>query len=83
MVIEPDVPLAERLLGPVSEHEVTFAALQVKVELPPYATLVGFAVSVIAVGSSTVTVTERVSTPPPDRWHVSVYVAVNASAPVD
>ena len=60
--------------------------LQVRVEAPPEATLVGFAVNV-TVGSGfdppTVTVTDWGALVPPDPLQLNVYVLVTVSAPVD
>jgi hypothetical protein len=59
---------------PEAMQEVAFVAVQVRVALPPLATLVGFALSVTTgAGPTPVTVTEVVALPlPPAPVHESV-----------
>ena len=52
--------------APEAAHEVALVAAQVNVELPPLATVAGFAVKVtVGVGEVTETVTDCVAFPPP------------------
>ncbi len=77
-------PLVARtpLQPPEAVQLVALVELQVSVELPPLATLVGLAVSV-TVGAGTI-VTVALALPlPPVPVQVNVYVVVAASAPVD
>lgn len=77
----PDVALAP-LQAPVAVQLVALVEDHVKVEEPPFATVIGFAVSVSVGTGGTVTVTDRLIVPPaPVQFRLNVLVL--ASAPVD
>ncbi|HWS68681.1 MAG TPA: hypothetical protein VN325_38420 [Steroidobacteraceae bacterium] len=72
------------LQPPEAVHDVALVELQVSVEAPPLATLVGFAVNV-AVGAGlavTVTVATVAVLVPPDPVHEREYVVSAAKTPV-
>jgi len=80
------VPLADfvPLQPPEAVQDVAFVELQVSVEVPPLAMVVGFAVSV-AVGTGlavTVTVAAAGALVPPAPEHVKEYAVVAVRAPV-
>ena len=61
---------------PVAVQLVALVELQVSVELPPLAMLVGLAVNVTVGGGTTVTVAEPLPVPPtPEQFTVYVVVA--------
>jgi hypothetical protein len=68
---------------PVAEHDVALVELQVRVEVPPLAILVGFAVN-MTVGTLAATVTIAVvgTLMPPGPEQVSEYVVVAVNAAV-
>lgn len=80
------LPLVLRapLQPPLAVQPVALVLLQVKVDTPPLATLIGFALSVtVGAGDVAVTVTEAVAFAlPPAPVHVSVKLALAVNAPV-
>jgi len=74
--LDPDQP-------PEAAQEVAFVEDQLKVELAPFAMLVGLALSdTLGAGADTVTVADC-DAEPPAPVHVSVYLVVAVSAAVD
>ncbi len=78
------VPLVARvpLQPPVAVHEVALVELHVKVEVPPAATAVGFAVRATVGRGLTVIATVCVALVPPGPAHVKEKVVLADSAPV-
>ena len=68
---------------PVAVHEVALVELQVSVDVPPLAIVVGFAVRVAVGLGATVTVAVAAVLVPPVPVHVREYVVFAVSAPVD
>lgn len=69
--------------APEAVHDVALVAAQVKVELPPLATVAGLAAKVtVGEGEVTDTVTDCVAVPPPPV-QLSEYVALAVRVPVD
>ena len=81
MLCEPLVGLVP-LQPPEAVQEVALVELQVSVEAPPGATLVGFAVKVAVGMGRTVTVTLATGLVPPGPVQVSEYVVAVVSAAV-
>jgi hypothetical protein len=70
------------LQPPEAVHAVALVELHVSVEVPPAATLVGFAVKVAVGTAVTATVTVAAVLVPPGPAQVSEYVVVVVIAPV-
>ena len=69
-------------MPPVAVHDVALVELQVNVELPPLAMLMGFAFKVAVGMVPIVTVAVVTALVPPGPVHVSEYAALVVSAPV-
>ena len=78
----PLVAFAPANVPPEAVHEVALVALQVSVDVPPLAIVVGFAVSVAVGLGATVTVADAAVLAPPAPVQVSEYVVVAVKAPV-
>jgi hypothetical protein len=78
----PLVPFAPANVPPVAVHEVALVELQVSVDAPPLAIVVGLAVSVAVGRGATVTVADAAVLVPPASVQVSEYVVVAVRAPV-
>jgi hypothetical protein len=79
----PLMAFAPANVPPEAVHEVALVELQVNVDVPPLAIVVGFAVSVAVGGTGpTVTVAEAALLVPPAPVQVSEYVVVAVKAPV-
>jgi len=73
---------SDPLQPPEAVQDVAFVDDQFKIEPPPLATVVGFAVkATVGAGGLTETVADCVALPPPPV-HVRLYVALAVSAPV-
>ena len=70
------------LQPPAAEHDVALVELQVSVDAPPLAILVGFAVRVAVGIVPIVTVAVATALVPPGPVHVSEYAALVVKAPV-
>jgi hypothetical protein len=70
------------LQPPVAVHDVALVELQVSVEKPPLAIVVGFAVSVAVGTGAMVTVAVAAVLVPPAPVHVNEYVVLTVKAPV-
>ena len=68
---------------PVAVHEVALVELQVSVDVPPLAIVVGFATSVAVGMAPIVTVAVAAVLVPPAPVHVREYVVFAVSTPVD
>jgi hypothetical protein len=69
-------------MPPVAVQEVALVELQVKVEVPPLATVVGFADSVAVGTGAMVTVAVAAVLVPPAPVHVNEYVVLADRFPV-
>ena len=78
----PPAAFAPANVPPVAVQDVALVELQVSVEAPPLATLVGFAFNVAVGMVPIVTVAVTTAPVPPGPVHVSEYAALVVSAPV-